>query len=351
MVYLIDIINRLKEQILQRDNLDTLAYLYLSNSKKLKNYTIERFAGAEEVAACGYKEIQLEEERINREIQRSPIKGISFADNVFKLMGFQLASGRSLYSQVEKKFATTSLKNKYFISKFETGFTEQLKDHVTDSTPLEIVISRILGFPLPIEKVQKAIHDISLEADDVIDLIILEDFHKQELASQIIEKRYVDKDARSLIIGILNEFSNGVVKISKDRRKGHPEFLIEDEYDVQDLLYLILKTIFPTLKEEDPTPRVGHKSNRIDLILREEGILIEVKMIKEKDSNEKKFVEELKVDIQSYYECKWLKHLICFVYDPYGKTRDKQNFYDLNGTQTIKGVTFYVDVILSGLHK
>ncbi len=117
--------------------------------------------------------------------------------------------------------------------------------------------------------------------------------------------------------------------------------------DVQDVLYVMLKSIFPTLKEEDPTPIVGAKSNKIDLIHREEGILIEVKMQKQSDSNERDFIEQLKNDIQSYRNSHWLRHLIFFVYDPLGKTKDAHNFYDLNGTQSINGTAFSVEIVLN----
>lgn len=347
MVYLKEIIQKLREQTLKRGNLGTLAYLYISTPEELDSYPANRFAGAEEIAAFGYKGVIIDSEKIDREVQRSPVKGISFADNVFKLIGFQLASNRSLSSYVERKYSNTSLKNKYFISKFEPSFQEKLASELNDESSLGVLMSRLFDIDVPIDRVQDALSEYSLQANDPIDLIVLEDFYKKELATQITKTQYVNKSAKDLIIGALEEFSNGVIKITKDRRKDHQEFSINDEYDVQDLLYLIFKTIFPTLKEEDPTPRVGIKSNRIDLILREEGILIEVKMIKEKDSNEKKFIEELKVDIQSYYECKWLKHLICFVYDPFCKTRDKQNFFDLNGMQTIKDITFSVEVIVA----
>lgn len=55
---------------------------------------------------------------------------------------------------------------------------------------------------------------------------------------------------------------------------------------------------------------------------RSQGIMIEVKMIKEKDKDHKKFIEELKVDIINYSEWKELKHLILFTYDSYKKTTD-----------------------------
>jgi hypothetical protein len=81
--------------------------------------------------------------------------------------------------------------------------------------------------------------------------------------------------------------------------------------------------------------------------LRDEKILIEVKMIKGKDSNEIHFIEQLKVDFESYHECKWLKKLFCFVYDPFKKTKDISNFHDLNGNRTKGEHSFNVELIIA----
>ena len=67
----------------------------------------------------------------------------------------------------------------------------------------------------------------------------------------------------------------------------------------------------------------------------------------EKDINEKKFIEQLKIDFNDYASWSGLKDLIVFVYDPYNKTTNKNNFYSLEGEQTIRGVKFNVHIIVS----
>ena len=158
--------------------------------------------------------------------------------------------------------------------------------------------------------------------------------------------KYNDKTAEEVVRDILNNFSNAIQKIIKNRRSNHASFFISDEYDVQDILYVILKSIFPNLREEDPIPKVGSKSTKIDLILREERILIEVKMIKESDSNEIKAIDQLKIDFESYHECKWLDKLFCFVYDPNKKTKDIVSFKDLNGNRTKGNHNFNIEIIV-----
>jgi hypothetical protein len=148
------------------------------------------------------------------------------------------------------------------------------------------------------------------------------------------------------VISILENFANSVRKITQGRRKDKSLFVIEDEYDAQDLLYVILKSTFPKLIVEDPISKKGSQSSRIDFSLQEEGILIEVKMLR-KDYNEDRCIGDLKKDIESYHAWKELKTLFCFVYDPERQSKDKHNFKQLEGKRTKNGHTFEVKVIVS----
>lgn len=148
------------------------------------------------------------------------------------------------------------------------------------------------------------------------------------------------------VMQILKNFGNAIKKITKKRRKDHKSFEIVDEYDVQDLLYVILKSVYPKLITEDPIPKVGSKSTKIDLILREQGILIEVKIINATGNSENSIIDDLKKDIESYHVCQWLKTLICFVYDPQNLIKDNHSFRQLEGERTKNGRTFEVKMVI-----
>ena len=51
-------------------------------------------------------------------------------------------------------------------------------------------------------------------------------------------------------------------------------------------------------------------------------------MIKQTDRDEKNFIEQIKVDILSYYRYK-PKYMNFYIYDPLDKTKNEQNFKDL----------------------
>ena len=148
------------------------------------------------------------------------------------------------------------------------------------------------------------------------------------------------------VIQILKNFGNAIKKITQKRRKDHKSFEITNEYDVQDLLYVILKCIYPKLISEDPIPKNGSKSTKIDLILREQEILIEVKVINATGNSENSIIDDLKKDFESYHACQWLKTLICFVYDPQNLIKDNHNFKQLEAPRTKNGHTFEVKIVI-----
>jgi hypothetical protein len=344
MVYLKEIIRQNRLRLLKYKNIELVAYLSVTSPEDLENYDSE-LSPDEEVSLKGYKNEPVEPSKVVSIISKLPIKGIDATSNIYKFAGLYLAAKEDLKNTLKEKYSRGDLKQKYFLSKIEPTLVNQLKKDVSifDSGSISILVKMILGFDDISEmELDRAILENSKNDFDIQTQILLEDLERS-----LLKIKYINKSSEEVIRDILNNFSNAVQKITKDRRKEHLEFKIEDEYDVQDILYVVLKSIFPTLRDEDPIPKVGAKSTKIDLILRDEKILIEVKMIKGKDSNEIHFIEQLKVDFESYHECKWLKKLFCFVYDPFKKTKDISNFHDLNGNRTKGEHSFNVELIIA----
>jgi hypothetical protein len=101
----------------------------------------------------------------------------------------------------------------------------------------------------------------------------------------------------------------------KKRHAGRYTFGITDEYDVQDLLYALLRIEFDDIREEEPTPSSAGKSARMDFLLKKQRIVIEVKKTREKLAD-KEIGDELLVDIARYKNHPDCSTLVCFVYDP-----------------------------------
>ncbi|MCB9001216.1 MAG: hypothetical protein H6537_04485 [Bacteroidales bacterium] len=345
MVYLREILKNNKEKLFQYKNIELAAYLYIQSCESLTNYIFE-LSPDEEVALIGYKKEYVDISKVTSIVSKTPIKGISATSNIYKFAGLYLSAKNELITQLKNKFNQSDLKQKYFLTKIEPSLKTQLIKEVTElpNEPLSILIKKVFDIDSVNEiEFNSSLQSVTIGCDIDVQLQIL----LEDIEIYLLKIKFINKSAEEIVQYVLNNFSNAIQKIIKDRRKDHPEYIIEDEYDVQDILYVILKSIFPNLRDEDPIPKVGAKSTKIDLIIREERILIEVKMIKSKDTNETHFIEELKIDFESYHECQWLNKLYCFVYDPYKKTRDISNFKDLNG-ERIKGEHRYnVEVIIA----
>lgn len=345
MVYLRELLKQNKVKLSQLKNIELAAYLHVQDCEQLKHQIFE-LSPEEEVAFLGYKRVPVEIDKIISLVSKAPIKGISAISNVYKFAGLYLSAKVELSQKLKEKYLQSDLKQKYFLSKIEPSLKNELVEEIQKCPkhPIATLIKAILiTTDMDENEFNQALIGVLTGNDiDVPLQMILED-----VENALIRMKFVNKTADEVVRDVLNNFSNAIQKIIKDRRKGHPDFKIEDEYDVQDILYVILKSIFPNLRDEDAIAKVGAKTTKIDLIIREEKILVEVKMLKEKDTNEMKFIEDLKVDFESYHECKWLSKLYCFVYDPHKKTRDISNFYNLNGDR-IKGVhNFNVEVIVA----
>jgi len=93
---------------------------------------------------------------------------------------------------------------------------------------------------------------------------------------------------------------------------------INDEYDVQDLFHALLKLYFDDIRPEEYTPSYAGSASRVDFLLKDEQIIIEIKKTRN-GLKAKEVGEQLIIDTQKYQSHPDCKILICFVYDPEGK--------------------------------
>lgn len=112
-----------------------------------------------------------------------------------------------------------------------------------------------------------------------------------------------------------------IVKKLSDRYNSRETFDIKDEYDVQDLLDALLVLYFEDIRREEWTPSYAGKSARMDFLLHEEKIVIEVKMTRE-GLKDKEIGDQLIIDSKRYKKHPDCETLICFIYDPEGKIKN-----------------------------
>ena len=117
----------------------------------------------------------------------------------------------------------------------------------------------------------------------------------------------------------------------QSRRANRPTVAFSDEYDAQDALHALLRLHFDDVRPEEPTPSLAGKSARMDFLLKQEKIVVEAKMPRDK-AHAKKNGEELILDIAHYEKHADCKTLVCLVYDPNSFIQNPAGLAELNST-------------------
>ena len=123
-----------------------------------------------------------------------------------------------------------------------------------------------------------------------------------------------DEQAVAIVERICMTFP-AVVRQLGQRHGGRSTFVVNDEYDVQDLLHAILRIYFDDIRREEWTPSYAGAASRVDFLLKNEKIVLEVKMTRT-SLRDRQVGEQLIVDNTRYAAHPDCQVLVCFVYDP-----------------------------------
>jgi hypothetical protein len=152
-------------------------------------------------------------------------------------------------------------------------------------------------------------------------------------------------EAQVILSQITSKFHN-IVRQLRRRYNDRPTLDVKDEYDVQDLLHALLQLYFEDIRPEEVTPSYGGASSRMDFLLPEHDIVVEVKKTRP-NLRRRQLIEELIIDTASYQTHPNCKHLCCFVYDPDGYIDNPAGVErDLSGQKD----KIYVTVIINPSH-
>lgn len=156
-----------------------------------------------------------------------------------------------------------------------------------------------------------------------------------------VQPKAVNLDYGRILTNIFERFTI-VAKQLQRRHDGRDTLVIHDEYDVQDLLNALLRMYFDDVRPEEWTPSYAGGSKRMDFLLKESEIVIEVKMTR-KGLGDRELGEQLIVDIANYKQHKSCRCLYCFVYDPNGFIRNPRGIEnDLMALDKVMPVKVFV---------
>lgn len=125
-----------------------------------------------------------------------------------------------------------------------------------------------------------------------------------------------DPDPTTPLFNVFDKFHQ-IVRQLRNRYNSRKTLDVDDEYDVQYLLHSLLHLYFDDIRPEECTPSYAGKSSRMDFLLKDFKIVIEVKKTR-KGLTAKELGAQLIDDIARYNSHPDCETLICFTYDPEG---------------------------------
>ncbi|MBD2693810.1 hypothetical protein [Anabaena catenula] len=175
--------------------------------------------------------------------------------------------------------------------------------------------------PIPVFEIRRINHEVLSAVNHALSL--------NEVETYLSEKTYQETGIQKAIdrlIFICQRFHSIAKQLElrrSDKGKIRETLKIKDEYDVQDLLYALLKIDFVNIRKEEGMPSFAGSSSRMDFLLKEEKIGIEVKKTRE-SLKDKEITTELAEDIIRYQSHPDCEYLLCFIYDPEGLLKNSE---------------------------
>ena len=127
------------------------------------------------------------------------------------------------------------------------------------------------------------------------------------------------------------------------RRDYRATLEVEDEYDVQDLLYALLRLEYDEVGTEDWCPAYGDGATRTSYLLHKECVVVIAKKTKT-GLTAKELAEQIKIDSHHYSGRADCRTLVCFIYDPEGRVGNPRG---LESDLTMVSDAFTLEVIIA----
>lgn len=117
------------------------------------------------------------------------------------------------------------------------------------------------------------------------------------------------------LMRIIDQFPASV-HVLQNRQRGKSPYVMNDEYDAQDLLRAVALGVLPDLVPEDPASKVAGKSSRLDFTCRSARVGVEVKYLRSLGDWER-VREEVLVDEATYQMHPYVETVVVLIHDPH----------------------------------
>jgi len=298
---------------------------------------------------------------IGRSIRRTTGELQSFALDPVALFGIALGASlveKSLRFEVSKllvealeassrSFVEDSLKSAFAVASFQY-LNVSPPTWLAPSPSTALAILTRLGSAIPDSLVEPAYVEVKALAFDVKESFVagVSLFALNSILNQGTELS-LGKPTVEQIFTVLNGVQAGMMRWPYGQNKTQL-WNIENEYDVQAMLYFLLKPYLPELKEEEPLPSIGRKRPRVDLVVPSLRLSIEVKFIR-KSGNFNDILGEVAED-KSLYLGSGSKyaHMIVVLWDDLARIEEHASFkqgvteLELDGAVVISRPSFMI---------
>ncbi|HEX3557025.1 MAG TPA: hypothetical protein VIA62_27695 [Thermoanaerobaculia bacterium] len=157
------------------------------------------------------------------------------------------------------------------------------------------------------------------------------------------------RTALEYVLGVIDTFPT-CADILAARGRERPPFVINDEYDVQDLFHALVRPGVPDLVPEDTTPKLAGKWSRLDFTSKATRIGFEIKHVKS-IRHAATVREEILIDEATYHEHPYIDTIVAFISDPHRHISNASRpafERDLSQAITVNGRTVHYFVRVRG---
>lgn len=137
----------------------------------------------------------------------------------------------------------------------------------------------------------------------------------KSLKDSISELSSIKINNASTVVHVLNQFESALKRwrYDSDSLKNPIKWEITSEREVQDILWLILRSYWVDIKDEEAMPKFGHSTYNVDFAIPSLKLLIEAKYAR-KATDFKQLEKEILEDLIPYLNSSYDK-IIVFIYD------------------------------------
>ena len=142
-----------------------------------------------------------------------------------------------------------------------------------------------------------------------------------------------------LLVGVSESMSHWTYEVARRVRAVTPQkWEVDHEYHVQNLLWTILRPVFPDLVDEETLKKLGHTSPRYDLGIPSLHTIVEVKYMRRRGQSElKKITDEVAADHSLYLrEGSGYSTMVVFIWDEARQTEEYKTLQ--NGLESLAGI-------------